>query len=85
MESATVSYVKSKYEALSGADALILITEWKEFRSPDFYEIKRLLKIPVIFDGRNQYDAKRVGEYGIEYHQIGVKALNEFERREVMA
>ena len=80
-----VSYVKSKYEALSGADALILITEWKEFRSPDFYEIKRLLKIPVIFDGRNQYDAKRVAEYGIEYHQIGVKALNESERREVTA
>lgn len=69
-----VIYVDSKYEALSGADALILITEWKEFRSPDFYEIRRLLKEPVIFDGRNQYDAKRVKEYGIEYYQIGVKA-----------
>lgn len=68
-----VSYVKSKYEALQDADALILITEWKEFRSPDFYEIARLLKNPVIFDGRNQYDAKRVKEYGIEYHQIGVR------------
>ena len=67
-----ISYADSKYEALSGADALILITEWKEFRSPDFYEIKRLLKEPVIFDGRNQYDAKRVKEYGIEYSQIGV-------------
>nr|WP_027871583.1 UDP-glucose/GDP-mannose dehydrogenase family protein [[Eubacterium] cellulosolvens] len=68
-----VDYVDSKYEALKDADALILITEWKEFRSPDFYEIARLLKNSVIFDGRNQYDANRVAEYGIEYHQIGVR------------
>ena len=68
-----ITYCESKYEALRDADALILITEWKEFRSPDFYEIKRLLKEPVIFDGRNQYDAKRVEDYGIEYYQIGVK------------
>ena len=71
-----VEYCDSKYEALKDADALILITEWKEFRSPDFYEIKRLLKNPVIFDGRNQYDKKRVAEYGIEYHQIGVKSYD---------
>lgn len=70
-----VSYVKSKYEALDEADALILVTEWKEFRSPDFYEIVRLLKSPVIFDGRNQYDAKRVSEYGVEYYQIGVRLI----------
>jgi len=70
-----VSYVGSKYEALHEADALILITEWKEFRSPDFYEIRRLLKTPVIFDGRNQYDAKRVRDYGVEYYQIGVQPL----------
>ncbi len=69
----SVSYAKSKYEALPDADALILITEWKEFRSPDFFEIKRLLKNPIIFDGRNQYDAKRVNEYGIAYYQIGVR------------
>lgn len=68
-----ITYCDSKYEALKDADALLLITEWKEFRSPDFYEIKRLLKEPMIFDGRNQYDAKRVTAYGIEYHQIGVK------------
>lgn len=70
-----ITYCDSKYEALNEADALILITEWKEFRSPDFYEIKRLLKEPVIFDGRNQYDAGRVAEYGIEYYQIGVRPL----------
>ena len=71
----SISYCDSKYEALKDSDALVLITEWKEFRSPDFYEIKRLLKVPVIFDGRNQYDAKRVAEYGLEYHQIGVRPL----------
>ncbi len=69
----SVTYAKSKYEALPEADALILITEWKEFRSPDFFEIKRLLKNPIIFDGRNQYDMKRVNEYGIAYYQIGVR------------
>ena len=68
-----VTYCKSKYEALDGADAMILVTEWKEFRSPDFYEIKRLLKYPVIFDGRNQYSAKQVNKYGLDYYQIGVK------------
>lgn len=75
-DNASVSYVESKYEALADADALILITEWKEFRSPDFYEIARLLKNPIIFDGRNQYDARRVKEYGIEYYQIGVRIEN---------
>ena len=71
----SITYVDSKYEALKVADALILITEWKEFRSPDFYEIARFLKTPVIFDGRNQYDMRRVAEYGIEYHQIGVRTI----------
>ncbi len=50
-----VSYVDSKYEALKNADAIILITEWQEFRSPDFDEIKKLLKTPLFFDGRNQF------------------------------
>ena len=71
-----ITYADNKYEALKDADALILITEWKEFRSPDFYEIKRLLKEPVIFDGRNQYDALRVNEYGLEYYQIGVRKID---------
>ena len=68
-----VVYCESKYEALKGADALLLITEWKEFRSPDYYEIQQALRSPVIFDGRNQYDANRMREYGIEYYQIGVR------------
>lgn len=68
-----VRYCDSKYEALKDADALILITEWKEFRSPDFYEIGKLLKTPVIFDGRNQYEPRHVKRYGLDYYQIGVR------------
>ncbi|MBR3306204.1 MAG: UDP-glucose/GDP-mannose dehydrogenase family protein [Lachnospiraceae bacterium] len=68
-----VSYVERKYDALKGADALILITEWKEFRSPDFEEIKEVLKNAVIFDGRNIYGSKVAAKYGFTYYQIGVK------------
>ena len=49
----------------------MLLTEWKEFRSPDFDEIKNQLKSPVIFDGRNQYNAFNLEGKGIEYYQIG--------------
>jgi UDPglucose 6-dehydrogenase len=66
-----VHYVDSKYEVLKDADALILLTEWKEFRSPDFDEIKKQLKYPVIFDGRNQYNNFNLEEKGFEYYQIG--------------
>lgn len=68
-----IVYADSKYEAVKGADALILITEWKEFRQPDFEELMKLLKTPTIFDGRNQYNKKKLEKLGIEYHQIGVK------------
>lgn len=67
-----VSYVESKYDALKGADALILVTEWQEFRSPDFDEMKKLLKEPVFFDGRNQFNKEKMAKYGFEYFQIGV-------------
>ncbi|MGN0247335.1 MAG: UDP-glucose dehydrogenase family protein [Lachnospiraceae bacterium] len=67
-----VEYCESKYSALMDADAMILVTEWKEFRAPDFYEIKQRLINPVIFDGRNQYNADRLEELGFEYYQIGV-------------
>ena len=66
-----VEYVEAKYEVLKNSDALILLTEWKEFRSPDFSEIKNQLKKPVIFDGRNQYNAFNLDEKGFEYYQIG--------------
>lgn len=67
-----VIYFDSKYAALTNADAMLLVTEWKEFRSPDFIEIKKLLTKPIIFDGRNQYDMEILHEYGFEYYQIGV-------------
>ena len=67
-----ITYVESKYDALNEADAMILITEWKEFRQPDFEEIMKRLKNSVIFDGRNQYDKKKLQKMGIEYYQIGV-------------
>jgi len=66
-----ISYVDSKYEALKNADAMVLLTEWKEFRSPDFTEIKKQLKTPIIFDGRNQYNIFNLAKIGFEYYQIG--------------
>ena len=67
-----VAYADNKYNALNDADALILITEWKEFRQPDFREISMRLKSPVIFDGRNQYDKQLLEKKGIKCFQIGV-------------
>lgn len=67
-----VAYYDSKYSVLAGADAMVLVTEWKEFRQPDFGEMKKRLKTPVIFDGRNQYDRELLQEKGFEYYQIGV-------------
>jgi len=66
-----ITYELSKYDVLKDSDALVLLTEWKEFRSPDFEEIKTQLKTPVIFDGRNQYNAFNLEEKGFEYFQIG--------------
>ena len=68
-----ITYVASKYDVLKDSDALVLLTEWKEFRSPDFEEIKVQLKTSVIFDGRNQYNTFNLEEKGFEYHQIGKK------------
>ena len=66
-----ITYAKTSYEALENADSMLLLTEWNEFRRPDFEKIKSLLKYPIIFDGRNQYDSKRLKEKGFEYYQIG--------------
>ena len=70
-ENPNISYVSSKYEALKGADAVVLVTEWEEFRSPDFDEMKKLLKNHILFDGRNQFDKLRMAKIGFEYFQIG--------------
>ncbi|MGY8908682.1 MAG: UDP-glucose dehydrogenase family protein, partial [Flavobacteriales bacterium] len=66
-----ITYGDAKYDVVKDSDALILLTEWKEFRSPDFEEIKNQLKFPVIFDGRNQYNAFNLEAQGFEYFQIG--------------
>lgn len=58
-------------EALTGADALVIVTEWNVFRSPDFEAIKATLKTPVIFDGRNLYDPAVMRQLGIHYYSIG--------------
>lgn len=66
-----IYYAKNSYDALEGADAMLLLTEWNEFRRPDFDKIKNLLKSPVIFDGRNQYEPKRMLQRGFEYFCVG--------------
>ena len=68
-----ITYLDSKYDVLKDSDALVLLTEWKEFRSPDFEEMKTQLKTSVIFDGRNQYNTFNLEEKGFEYYQIGKK------------
>ncbi|UCV27208.1 UDP-glucose dehydrogenase family protein [Ferribacterium limneticum] len=70
-DEARLQYAENPMGALQNADALLIVTEWKEFRSPDFEEIKKALKTPVIFDGRNLYDPKFVRGSGIEYVAIG--------------
>lgn len=66
-----VSLVDSPMTALEGCDALVIVTEWKVFRSPDFDALKDQLKQPIIFDGRNLYEPQAMQELGIEYHGIG--------------
>ena len=66
-----ITYAESKYDVLKDSHALVLLTEWKEFRSPDFDKIKSVLKSPIIFDGRNQYIAFDMENNGFEYYRIG--------------
>jgi UDPglucose 6-dehydrogenase len=66
-----ITYCDNAYEAIEDADALLLVTEWNEFRRPDFDRIKQLMKRPVIFDGRNQYDSQRMIRRGFDYFCMG--------------
>jgi UDPglucose 6-dehydrogenase len=66
-----IAYAESPIAALEGADALAVVTEWKEFRSPDFQEIRSRLKTPAIFDGRNLYDPEELKRAGLEYYPVG--------------
>jgi UDPglucose 6-dehydrogenase len=74
-----IEMVENRYDALDGADALCVVTEWNEFRTPDFDKIKSLLKKPIVFDGRNIFDLEQMRELGFYYNSIGrdvVNALN---------
>ena len=66
-----ITYSKNAYDALDNADALLLLTEWNEFRRPDFEKIKSKLKNAIIFDGRNQYDIAKLQKQGFECYQVG--------------
>ena len=66
-----IDYAETNYEALVGADALVVVTDWNEYRHPDFERVKRTLKQPVIVDGRNLYDVEKMRELGVRYHSIG--------------
>mgnify|MGYP003429950235 CR=1 FL=1 len=71
-----IEYMNKQYSALENADALVVVTEWNEFRRPDFDKIKSLLKQPVIMDGRNLFDPKKMAEMGFIYEGIGRRLYN---------
>jgi UDPglucose 6-dehydrogenase len=68
-----VVFTEDGYDALTGADALAVVTEWNEFRTPDFLKIKKQLKKPLIFDGRNIYNQEELRKMGFTYYGIGRK------------
>ncbi len=70
---ANVEILEEQYEALVNADVLAVVTDWNQFRNPDFQKIKDHIKYPVVFDGRNLYSSSFLSSVGIEYHAIGRK------------
>jgi UDPglucose 6-dehydrogenase len=70
-----VTFATSGYDALTGADALAVVTDWNEYRHPDFARIKQTLKRPIIVDGRNLYALNRMASMGFDYHSIGRPAV----------
>jgi UDPglucose 6-dehydrogenase len=66
-----ITYTTKSYDALKGADALVIVTEWHEFREPDFARMRKLMRSPVIFDGRNIYDPQQMKTHGFTYKSIG--------------
>ena len=66
-----IVYLRKPYDAIEGAEALILLTEWREFREPDFEKMANLMKAPVVFDGRNQYNPEKMKKYNYTYYSIG--------------
>jgi len=74
-----ITYCDNEYDTLVNADALLIVTEWIDFRSPNFNKIKELLKSPIIFDGRNIFEGKDMNELGFEYYGIGQKIIGNYE------
>jgi UDPglucose 6-dehydrogenase len=72
----SITYVEDQYEALIDSDCLVLVTEWPEFKFPNFKIVQRLLKQPIVFDGRNIYDRSELERLGFTYHCVGVKTVN---------
>ena len=70
-----ISYAENQYDALKDADALLIATEWSEFRTPDFNKMKSLLKNPVIFDGRNLFELYQMEESGFHYESVGRRVV----------
>jgi UDPglucose 6-dehydrogenase len=66
-----ITYSAKNYDAVKGADALAIVTEWQEFREPDFARIKKLMRTPVVFDGRNIYQRDQMKALGFTYISIG--------------
>jgi UDPglucose 6-dehydrogenase len=66
-----VTYADSGYAALTGADALAIVTEWNEFREPDYARMRKLMRHPVIFDGRNLYNPEQIRAHGFTYYSMG--------------
>jgi UDPglucose 6-dehydrogenase len=71
----SIQFAEEQYETIKDAEALLILTEWNEFRNPDFDRIKKLLRNPIIFDGRNIFDVKKMKEEGFVYHSIGRKTV----------
>jgi UDPglucose 6-dehydrogenase len=67
----SIKYAVNQYEALEGADALVIATEWSEFRTPDFERIAQIFQQKVIFDGRNLFEVAKMKELGYHYESIG--------------
>jgi UDPglucose 6-dehydrogenase len=66
-----IQYASGPYDALRGADALLIVTEWHEFRYPDFARVRRALRQPVVFDGRNLFSLAKMAEFGFTYYSVG--------------
>jgi UDPglucose 6-dehydrogenase len=66
-----ISYASTNYDALKGADALVIVTEWNEFRRPDFSRMRTLMRAPIIIDGRNLFTPEQMKQNGFTYYSIG--------------